>query len=112
MPAISKQKKDKISEQILHYLFTLSPSSEFTNKIAAEIARDEEFVKSILLELEKNKLVVSIGKNAKGTDYTRRLRWSLSPQAYEAYKKHQSPSIPKVTPQNQTNSSNSDDLNF
>jgi transcriptional regulator with PAS, ATPase and Fis domain len=100
MPAISKQKRDKISEQILHYLFTISPTSEFTNKISSEIARDEEFVKSILQELERNKLVISVDKNAKGINYSRRLRWTLSPQAYDVYKRHQQTIRSRVTPQN------------
>ena len=89
MPQISQQKKDKISEQILHYLFTISPTAVFTNSIGIETARDEEFVKQLLLELEKKQLVVQVNKNAKGIDYTRRQRWRLSNQAYEAYKKHQ-----------------------
>ena len=90
MPRISQQKKDKISEQILHYLFTLSPDAIFTNAIGIELARDEEFVKLLLLELEKKQLVIQVNKNPSGTDYIRRQRWRLSNQAYEAYKKHQS----------------------
>lgn len=90
MPQISQQKKDRISEQILHYLFTISPSSAFTNAISREIARDEEFIKSMMLELEKKKLVISIDKNSSGVRYSRRLRWRLSNEAYDAYKKHQS----------------------
>ena len=90
MPQISQQKKDRISEQILHYLFTQSLQSKFTSDIAKEIARDEEFIKSMMLELEKKKLVISIDKNSSGIKYSRRLRWRLSNEAYEAYKKHQS----------------------
>ena len=41
-------------------------------------------------ELEKKKLVISIDKNSSGVKYSRRLRWRLSNEAYEAYKKHQS----------------------
>ena len=89
MPQISKQKRDKISEQILHYLFTSSPQAQFTNKIAQEIARDEEFTKSLLLELEKNKLIVKIIKSPEGFEYIRRERWSLSQSAFNIYKKHQ-----------------------
>ena len=48
MPRISQQKKDKISEQILHYLFTISPEAKFVSDIGKEVARDEEFVKSLL----------------------------------------------------------------
>ncbi|PIN93039.1 hypothetical protein COU54_04785 [Candidatus Pacearchaeota archaeon CG10_big_fil_rev_8_21_14_0_10_31_24] len=90
MPTISKKKKDKISEQILHYLFTLSPESQFTAKIAQEIARDEEFILSLLLELKGKNLIVSINKNPSGIEYKKRQRWRLSNQVYEAYKNHQS----------------------
>lgn len=99
MPVISKFKRDKISEQILHHLFSVSPEAQYTNKIAEVIVRDEEFTKSILLELEKAKLVVSIDKNSKGDNYARRLRWRLSPQAYTVYKQHQQVLDKRVTPQ-------------
>ena len=89
MPVISQKKKDKIAEQILHYLFEISPSSAFTNTISAEIARDEEFIKVLLLDLQKKSLVVLIDKNQEGTKYQKRQRWRLSQQAYDVYKKHQ-----------------------
>ena len=90
MPIISQSKKDKIAEQILHYLFTISPSSAFTVAIAKETARDEEFTKAMLKDLESKKLVVQINKNSKGIIYVRRQRWRLSNEAYNIYKKHQS----------------------
>jgi hypothetical protein len=90
MPALSKKKKDKISEQLLHYLFSISPIAQFTSKISEEIARDEEFTKSLLINLKSKSLVVEINKNAEGTSYIRRQRWRLSNQAYDFYKKHQS----------------------
>lgn len=89
MPTISKQKKDKIAEQILHYLFTISPEAAFTNKIAEEIARDEEFTKFLLNELKSNSLVIEVKKNPDGEDYLRRQRWRLSDSAFQAYSKHQ-----------------------
>ena len=89
MPTISQKKRNKISEQILHYLFTISPQSTFTSKIAEEIARDEEFIKTLLTELKAKNLLIEINKNPAGTPYTRRQRWRLSNQAFEAYKQHQ-----------------------
>lgn len=89
MPPISKAKKDKIAEQILHYLFTVSPEAKFTSDISREIARDEEFTKLILFDLKQKKLVVSISKNSQGKVYLKRQRWRLSNDAYEIYKKHQ-----------------------
>jgi len=89
VPQISSQKKDKISEQILLFLFEQSPESKFTSEIAVEIARDEEFVKSILINLKNKGLLVEINKSPKGKTYIKRQRWRLSKHAFEAYSKHQ-----------------------
>jgi predicted transcriptional regulator with HTH domain len=89
MPTISEQKKEKISEQIISYLFSIFPKQVFTADVARELARDEEFMKTMLLNLEKKKLVIKIDKNSKGYQYSKRLRWRISNKAYEIYKKHQ-----------------------
>jgi len=89
MPVISQKKKDKIAEQVLHHLFEISPESAFTNKISESIARDEEFIKIILQDLQKKSLVVLVDKNPQGIQYQKRQRWRLSQQAYDIYKKHQ-----------------------
>lgn len=87
---ISNKKREKISEQILALLYSIAPKSLFTSQIASEIARDEEFIKKLLLNLKNKKLVVEIKKNPKGRLYLRRSRWKLSDEAYEVYKHHQS----------------------
>ncbi len=87
---ISNQKKEKISEQILAHLYSINPKPTFTAHIAQEIARDEEFVKKLLLKLKSKKLIVEIKKNPRGKEYARRTRWKLSEKAYKIYKKHQS----------------------
>ncbi len=86
---ISEKKKDKISEQILALLYSSFPKPLFTSKIAAEIARDEEFVKNLLNNLKKKNLIVEIKKNHKGIDYIQRLRWKLGDEVYKAYKDYQ-----------------------
>ena len=86
---ISEKKQEKISEQILAYLFSISPKPTFTSHIAEEIARDEEFIKRLLIELKKKKLVIEVNKNSKGIIYIRRSRWKLSDAAYQAYKRKQ-----------------------
>ena len=86
---ISNSKKEKIYEQILALLYSFSPKSLFTVNIAEEIARDEEFVKFLLLNLKKKGLVVEIKKNSEGVPYLKRSRWTLSDIAYQTYKKHQ-----------------------
>ena len=83
---ISEKKRDKIAEQILAFLYSNSPKPIFTFHIAQEIARDEEFVKKLLIEIKKKNLVVEIKKNPDGKDYLRRSRWKLTDAAYKAYK--------------------------
>lgn len=86
---LSKQKRDKIAEQILACLYHNSPTAIFTSKIAESIARDEEFTKQLLKELWQKNLVVPIKKNSNGVAFSRRIKWRLSNQAYSAYKQHQ-----------------------
>lgn len=89
MPRISKEKQEKIQEQVLFFLFSIFPKQVFTADIAKEIARDEEFIKIIMHELEKKTLVVRVSKNSEGINYQRRLRWRISNNAYEIYNQHQ-----------------------
>jgi predicted transcriptional regulator len=86
---ISTQKKEKIYEQILLCLYSVSPKPLFTLNIAEEIARDEEFVKTLLLYLKKKGLVIEVKKNPAGISYLKRSRWTLSEKAYQIYKSHQ-----------------------
>lgn len=88
---ISSAKKDKIAEQILAFLYSITPRSEFTSKISSELARDEEFIKKLLLDLKKKGLVTEIKKNPLGKEYSRRSRWRLTDPAYAAYKHRASP---------------------
>lgn len=83
---ISKEKLEKISEQILAFLFSISPRTSFTSHIAKEVARDEEFIKKILFDLRKKGLILSVNKNSKGISYTKRLRWKLAPEIFEVYR--------------------------
>ena len=85
MPTISNEKVEKISEQILFYLYGVFPKLVFTVDVARELARDEEFVKRLLLGLEKKGLVVRVGKNSNGVSYLKRMRWRISNRAHEVY---------------------------
>lgn len=89
MPQLSQRKRDKITEQILHFLFTIAPESRFTAEISVEIARDEEFTLSLLRELEKKNLVISLDKNKDGLIYLKRRRWRLSNEVYKIYRERQ-----------------------
>jgi hypothetical protein len=89
MPKISNEKIQKISEQIIFHLFSVFPKQIFTYQVAQEIARDEEFTKKLLLDLEKKGLVIKISKNPQGLKYEKRLRWRISNKAHTIYSKHQ-----------------------
>jgi len=86
---ISNKKKDKIQEQILAYLFSISPKPVFTSNIAQEIARDEEFVKKLLFDLNKKNLIKEIKQNPQGKKYIKRSRWKLKDKTYLFYKSKQ-----------------------
>ena len=83
---LSKEKRDKISEQIISFLFESSPKTPFTAEISREIARDEEFIKTLLQDLNTKGLVIPVKKNSLGQEYKRRTRWRLSNRAYSALK--------------------------
>ena len=85
---LSQQKKDKIAEQILSHLFHESPNLFFTAQIAESLARDEEFIKAMLMDLRAKALVVAVRKNPQGKPYSRRIRWRLSNKAHQAYSQH------------------------
>ena len=82
---LSKEKKEKVSEQVLSFLYHSFPKQLFTAEIAKEIARDEEFIKTLLFDLKDKNLVVAVKKNETGKDFIRRIRWQLSGPAYQAY---------------------------
>ena len=82
---ISEEKKNRIIDQIIHYLYQSFPCYPFTAEIAREIARDEEFIKKLLLELKDRNIVISIKKNNKGIIFSRKIRWKLSNKIYEIY---------------------------
>ena len=86
---LSQEKKEKIIEQILYYLFHSFPKHPFTAEISREIARDEEFIKKLLFELNEKKIVIPIRRNSKGIIFSRKIKWRLSNKVYELYNSKQ-----------------------
>ena len=86
---IAQKKKEKICEQIIFYLFSENPKAIFTSHIANEIARDEGYIKKLLLELKDKKIVTEIKKNKEGYNYLKRTRWKLTPEIFESFKQIQ-----------------------
>jgi hypothetical protein len=82
---LSKEKREKIAEQVLSFLYHSFPKQLFTSEIAKEIARDEEFIKTLMFELKDKNLIILVKKNETGKDFIRRQRWQLSGPAYQAY---------------------------
>ncbi len=82
---LSKDKKNKIAEQILSYLYYTFPNQPYTAEIAREVIRDEEFIKRLLFELNEKGLVTPIRKNKNGDIFTRRLKWRLTQKIYNIY---------------------------
>ena len=87
---LSQQKKDRITEQVLSFLYQVFPEQPFTAEIAKEISRDEEFIKRLMFELKEKNFVVSIRKNKKGELFSRRLRWRLTDKIHSIYNSKQS----------------------
>jgi DNA-binding IscR family transcriptional regulator len=86
---LSAKKREKISEQILAFLYSINPRPAFTSRIADEVARDDAFVRQILEDLKNKKLVAKITKNPYGKNYLQRARWALTTQSYQAYSQSQ-----------------------
>ena len=74
-----------MGKTVLSFLYHSFPKQLFTAEIAKEIARDEEFIKTLLFDLKDKNLVVAVKKNETGKDFIRRIRWQLSGPAYQAY---------------------------
>ncbi|MFC1685733.1 hypothetical protein ACFLZZ_01790 [Nanoarchaeota archaeon] len=84
---ISQDKIDRIKEEVLSVLFRNSPKALFTSEIAMHMARDEEFLKRLLIEMEKGNLIAGVKKNASGVIYLRRIRWRLTNNTFQAYQR-------------------------
>jgi len=83
---LSQTKKDKIAEQVLSFLYHTFPNQPFTATISQEVARDEEFIKTLLYDLNEKGLVIPIRKNKQGDIFTRRIKWRLSQKVYDIYR--------------------------
>ena len=83
----SVSKEEKIKQSIIHLLFEQSPKALFTAGIANQLARDEEYIKRLMLALESKDFVVAVRKNPQGKSYKKRIRWLLNNKIYETYKK-------------------------
>ena len=86
MSKISQKKVEKIKEEILAILFESGLRGMFTKQISDEIARNDEFVLTLLQDMEKQNLVKQMKNTKKGTQFIRRKQWTMTDKAYEVYK--------------------------
>ena len=86
MSQISKKKVDKIKEDVLSVLFEAGLRGMFTKQISDEIARNDEFILKLLLDMEKQNVVKQIRNTKKGAQFIRRKQWTMTDKAYETYK--------------------------
>lgn len=80
MPRISQRTRHRIAEQVLGLLLDAYPTPLTTREIARELARDKEFVKSILEMLLSHGMVRAFEKRS-GSAYSRWLKWQLADEA-------------------------------
>ena len=87
MYRISEANFKRIAESALGVLYEKFPLPLSTTQVAAELARDNEFVLKVMLFLEKKGYAVRVGKGKLG-DLSRTVKWKISKQARETYEKH------------------------
>ena len=84
MSKLSEKTIKNIKEQLINIIFENSPKSLYTNELASLLARDEEFIKRLLLEFKDQGLVEPVTKNHKGKNLISRRRWKLTKAVLDA----------------------------
>lgn len=79
MSRVSQRTFNKVAEAALAFLNERYPEPLSCREIAAELARDNEFVGRVLLFLKEKKLVQQVYKSPEGRDYLRWTKWTLTP---------------------------------
>jgi len=57
----------------------------FTNEIALELRRDNEFSKRLLLEMERDGYVERLKKDNNGKQFIRRIKWKIPDKIVKIY---------------------------
>ena len=84
MSKLSKDKENKIKEQILEILYNNFPKMFYTKELADELIRKDEFVLRLLQDLKKNNLLNSY-EEKRGRGIKR--KWGVLERVYGEYKK-------------------------
>jgi len=86
MVKLSKKTIKFLKDDIVSILYDQPLKPLFTNEIATELRRDNEFTKKLLLELKKEGLVEPLKKNNQGQPYIARTKWRIPQKVLKAYK--------------------------
>ncbi len=90
MVKLSQKTTQLLKDDIISILYENPLAARFTNEIALELRRDNEFTKKILLELKKEGFVEEVKKNSKGYQYLARIKWRIPPKVLKAYESNKS----------------------
>ena len=85
MVRLSQDKIKLLKDDILSILYESKFQPLFTNQIATDLRRDNEFTKLLLLELEKEGVVERVKKNKLGKAYLSRIKWMIPLSVRQAY---------------------------
>ncbi len=85
MVRLSDQLINLIKDDIISHLYNNQLKSFFTNELAREIRRDNEFTLQLLLGLEQQGMVEKIRKNKQGKQYLARIKWRIPNHVIKAY---------------------------
>jgi len=88
MTRLSEKTKKYVKDEIVSVLFN-SMTALYANQVAANMGRDKEFVKQMILELEEMGVVIRYDKSKKGKAYKERCRWRLKPDVEKAFRRMQ-----------------------
>lgn len=80
MVKISEKNIKLLQDDILSILYDQPLRPMFTNEIAKELRRDNEFTKKILLDLKEKGVVEVVKKSSKGYDYITHMKWRITPK--------------------------------
>jgi hypothetical protein len=83
MSKLSKDKKEKLKEEVIRIIYENYPHFLYTYQIAESLIRDDEFVLSLLKELKENNLITCLEETS-GENIKR--KWGLVKEVYEKYK--------------------------
>jgi len=90
MVKLSEKTRNLLKDDIISILYDIYPIALFTNRIAFDLRRNNEFVKGLLLDLKKEGYIEEYCKDKKGFDLVGgRMKWRLSSRYIKALRERE-----------------------